>query len=96
MSDEHNQEREAMIRKAICRQRRKDPDDWFPATARYRRTSLALRSSVSRPDIPSLQRGEINRLCHEADVPAQSGELLALSGAQQFVDDLKKQITERK
>ena len=36
------------------------------------------------------QRSEIKRLCHEADVPDKSGELLTQQGAQHFIDDLKK------
>jgi hypothetical protein len=42
------------------------------------------------------QRDEIKRLCHEADVPDRSGELLTKEGAQQFIDDLQQQIAERK
>jgi hypothetical protein len=42
------------------------------------------------------QRSEIKRLCHEADVPDKSGELLTQQGAQHFIDDLKKQMAERK
>jgi hypothetical protein len=42
------------------------------------------------------QRAEIKRLCHEAEVPDKSGELLTQQGAQHFIDDLKKQMAERK
>ena len=38
------------------------------------------------------QRQEIKRLCHEADVPDKSGELLTPEGAH----NLKKQLAERK
>ena len=36
------------------------------------------------------------RLCQKADVPEKSGELLTQEGAQHFIDDLKKQLAERK
>jgi hypothetical protein len=42
------------------------------------------------PDKPVMtddQRDEIKRLCHEADVPDKSGELLTPEGAQHFIDD---------
>jgi hypothetical protein len=42
------------------------------------------------------QRDEIKRLCHAADVPDKSGELLTQQGAQHFIDDLKRQIDKRK
>jgi hypothetical protein len=42
------------------------------------------------------QRDEIKRLCHQADVPDKSGELLTREGAQHFIDDLKRQMEERR
>lgn len=42
------------------------------------------------------QREEIRRLCEEADVPDKSGELLTKEGAQHFIDDLRKQMGERR
>jgi hypothetical protein len=42
------------------------------------------------------QRDEIKMLCEKADVPDKSGELLTQEGAQHFIDDLKKQLAERK
>jgi len=39
---------------------------------------------------------ELNFLCQKADVPDKSGELLTQEGAQHFIDDLKKQLAERK
>jgi hypothetical protein len=42
------------------------------------------------------QRDEIKRLCHTAEVPDKSGELLTQEGAQHFIDDLKRQIARRK
>ena len=41
------------------------------------------------------QREEIKQLCHAADVPDKSGELLTREGAQHFIDDLRKQMSER-
>jgi hypothetical protein len=41
------------------------------------------------------QRAEIKRLCHQADVPDKSGELLTEAGARHFIDDLRRQIAER-
>jgi hypothetical protein len=41
------------------------------------------------------QRAELKRLCHEADVPDKSGEELSREAAQEFIDDLSKQIRER-
>jgi hypothetical protein len=42
------------------------------------------------------QRVELKLLCHKADVPDKSGEMLTQEGAQHFIDDLKKQMVERK
>jgi hypothetical protein len=42
------------------------------------------------------QRDEIKSLCEKANVPDKSGELLTQEGAQHFIDDLKKQMAERK
>jgi hypothetical protein len=42
------------------------------------------------------QRDEIKRLCQAADVPDKSGELLSREGAQHFIDDLRKQMSERR
>lgn len=47
-------------------------------------------------DMTAEQRSELKRLCDQADVPDKSGELLSQAEAQQFIDDLKKQISERK
>ena len=41
------------------------------------------------------QREEIKRLCDEARVPDKSGELLTKEGAQHFIDDLRRQTSER-
>ena len=41
------------------------------------------------------QRDELKTLCQRADVPDKSGELLTQEGAQNYIDDLKKQIAER-
>lgn len=42
------------------------------------------------------QREEIKRLCEQADVPDKSGEMLTQEGARHFIDDLRKQMTERR
>ena len=42
------------------------------------------------------QRDELKTLCQKADVPDKSGEMLTQKGALQFIDDLKKQMVERK
>jgi hypothetical protein len=42
------------------------------------------------------QRDELKTLCHKADVPDKSGELLTQEGAQHFIDDLKRQLAERR
>jgi hypothetical protein len=38
----------------------------------------------------------LKTLCQKADVPDKSGEMLTQKGAQHFIDDLKKQMAERK
>lgn len=50
-----------------------------------------------RQDAPMTeeQRAEIKRLCHQADVPDKSGELLTVEGARHFIDDLRRQLAER-
>lgn len=42
------------------------------------------------------QLKEIKRLCHEADIPDKSGELLTRSGAQAIIDDLREKAAEHK
>ena len=42
------------------------------------------------------QRDELKTLCQKANVPDKSGEMLTQEGAQQFVDDERKQLAERK
>ena len=36
------------------------------------------------------QRKELKRLCHEADIPDKSGELLTRSGAQEIIEELRR------
>ena len=48
------------------------------------------------PMMTKAQRDELKTLCQKADVPDKTGELLTQKGAQRFIDDLKKQIAERK
>jgi hypothetical protein len=42
------------------------------------------------------QKHATKTLCQKADVPDKSGEMLTQEGAQHFIDDLKKQMAERK
>jgi hypothetical protein len=44
--------------------------------------------------ITEAQREEIRRLCHEADIPDKSGELLTRSGAQEIISDLRRKAAE--
>ena len=48
------------------------------------------------PMMTEAQRDKLKTLCQKADVPDKSGELLTQDGAQKYIDDLKKQIGERK
>jgi len=60
---------------------------------------LAKSGSKVVPEEPMMteaQRDEIKTLCAKANVPDKSGELLTQEGAQHFIDDLKKQLAERK
>ena len=45
---------------------------------------------------PMMTEAELKALCQKADVPDKSGEMLTQEGAQHFIDDLKKQMAERK
>ena len=51
---------------------------------------------MEEPVMTDAQRDELKTLCHKADVPDKSGEMLTQEGAQHFIDDLKKQMAERK
>ena len=48
------------------------------------------------PMMTEAQPDELKTLCQKADVPDKSGELLTQEGAQHFIDDLKKQLAQRK
>ena len=50
---------------------------------------------MPEPKMTEAQRDELKALCEKADVPDKSGELLTQDGAQ-HIDDLKKQLAERK
>lgn len=50
---------------------------------------------TTEPTMTESQRDEVKRLCHEADVPDKSGELLTEEGARHFIADLRKQIAAR-
>ena len=49
-----------------------------------------------QPMMTEEQRDELKTLCQKAEVPHKSGELLTQEVAQKYIDDLKKQIAERK
>jgi hypothetical protein len=51
---------------------------------------------MDQPMMTAAQRDELKALCQKANVPDKSGELLTQAGAQHFIDDLKKQLTQRK
>jgi hypothetical protein len=51
---------------------------------------------MEEPMMTEAQRDELKVLCQKADVPDKSGELLTEAGAQHFIDDLKKQLAQRK
>jgi hypothetical protein len=51
---------------------------------------------MEEPMMTEAQRDELKALYQKADVPDKSGELLTQEGAQHFIDDLKKQMAERK
>jgi hypothetical protein len=51
---------------------------------------------MDEPMMTEAQRDELKTLCQKADVPDKSGEMLRQKGAQHFIDDLKKQMAERK
>jgi hypothetical protein len=51
---------------------------------------------MDEPIMTEAQRDELKTLCQKADVLDKSGELLTQEGAQHFINDLKKQLAERK
>jgi hypothetical protein len=50
---------------------------------------------MAEPMMTEAQRDELKTLCQKANVPDKSGEMLTQEGAQHFIDDLKKQMSER-
>jgi hypothetical protein len=50
---------------------------------------------MEEPMMTEQQRNELKSLCQKAHAPDKSGELLTQEGAQHFIDELKKQMTER-
>lgn len=50
---------------------------------------------MEEPMMTEAQRDELKILCQKADVPDKSGEMLTQEGAQHFIDDLKKRVSER-
>jgi hypothetical protein len=57
---------------------------------------LPRERAMEEPMMTEEQRDEIKSLCQKANVPDKSGELFTEEGAQQFIDDLRKQMAERK
>jgi len=51
---------------------------------------------MEEPAMTEAQRDELKTLCQKADVPDKSGELLTQDGAQHFIDDLKRQLADRR
>lgn len=51
---------------------------------------------MEEPRMTEAQRDELKTVSQKADVPDKSGEMLTQKGALQFIDDLKKQMVERK
>ena len=49
---------------------------------------------MEEPMMTEAQRDE--SLCQKANVPDKSGELLTQEGAQHYINDLKKQMAERR
>jgi len=60
------------------------------------RTKSRIGAKMEEPMMTEAQRDELKALCQKANVPDKSGEMLTQEGAQHFIDDLKKQIAERK
>jgi hypothetical protein len=51
---------------------------------------------MEEPMMTETQRRELKALSEKANVPDKSGEMLTQEGAQHFIDDLKKQVADRK
>ena len=51
---------------------------------------------MEEPMMTEAQRDELKTLCQQAGVPDRTGELLTQEGAQHFIDQLKKQMAERR
>jgi hypothetical protein len=71
----------------------------FPASGiigRVEERTLTRERKMEEPMMTEAQRDELKTLCQKADVPDKSGELLTREGAQHFIENLKKQLAERK
>ena len=51
---------------------------------------------MEEPMMTEEQRDELKSLCQKADVPDKSGEMVTQEGAQHLINDLRKQMAERK
>ena len=56
---------------------------------------VKLERIMEEPMMTEAQRDELKTLCQKANVPDKSGEMLTQEGAQHFIDDLKKQMSQR-
>jgi hypothetical protein len=52
--------------------------------------------NAHKDPVTSDQLAEIKRLCHEADIPDKSGELLTQSGAHELIEELRRKASEHK
>ena len=61
-----------------------------PSRVDQKTRSSAMVLNAHQDPMTEEQRAEIKRLCHEADIPDKSGELLTRPGAQQIIEDLRR------
>jgi hypothetical protein len=59
-------------------------------------TEISMALNAHKDPATADQLTEIKRLCHQADIPDKSGELLTSSGAQELIDDLRRKASEHK
>jgi hypothetical protein len=56
--------------------------------------AVAMSLNAHSDPMTEQQRQEIKKLCHEAEIPDKSGELLTRSGAQTIIDDLRRKASD--
>jgi hypothetical protein len=59
-------------------------------------TEISMALNAHKDPVTPEQLAEIKRLCHEADIPDKSGELLTRSGAQELIEELGRKASEHK